>query len=48
MKAVIVEDEAIASRRLANLIGELAPEMEIRVSATRFIAHIPRTYVKHF
>ncbi|MDC8002724.1 LytTR family DNA-binding domain-containing protein [Aureisphaera galaxeae] len=29
MKAVIVEDEAIASRRLANLIGELAPEMEI-------------------
>ena len=29
MKAVIVEDEAIASRRLASLIGELAPEMEI-------------------
>ena len=29
MKAVIVEDEPIASRRLANLIGELAPEMQI-------------------
>ncbi|MEL6809964.1 MAG: LytTR family DNA-binding domain-containing protein [Bacteroidota bacterium] len=29
MKAVIVEDEPIASRRLANLIGELAPEMKI-------------------
>ncbi len=29
MKAVIVEDESIASRRLAQLIGELAPEMEI-------------------
>ncbi len=29
MKAVIVEDEAIASRRLASLIGEIAPEMEI-------------------
>lgn len=29
MKAVIIEDESIASRRLANLIAELAPEMEI-------------------
>ncbi len=29
MKAVIVEDENIASRRLANLIEELAPEIEI-------------------
>ncbi len=29
MKAVIVEDEGIASRRLAQLIGELAPEIEI-------------------
>lgn len=29
MTAVIVEDENIASRRLANLIAELAPEIEI-------------------
>ncbi|MEM7084876.1 MAG: LytTR family DNA-binding domain-containing protein [Bacteroidota bacterium] len=29
MKAVIVEDESIASRRLANLIAELAPDMKI-------------------
>ena len=29
MKAVIVEDEAIASRRLRHLIEELAPECEI-------------------
>ncbi|WP_103070710.1 LytR/AlgR family response regulator transcription factor [Aquimarina sediminis] len=29
MTAVIVEDENIASRRLANLIKELAPEIEI-------------------
>ncbi len=29
MTAVIVEDESIASRRLANLIEELAPEIEI-------------------
>lgn len=29
MTAVIVEDENIASRRLANLIEELAPEIEI-------------------
>ncbi len=29
MKAVIVEDEAIASRRLRQLIGELAPELKI-------------------
>ncbi|MDN3724894.1 LytTR family DNA-binding domain-containing protein [Aequorivita sp. SDUM287046] len=29
MKAVIVEDESIASRRLAQLIGELAPDVEI-------------------
>ncbi len=29
MTAVIIEDENIASRRLANLIGELAPEIEI-------------------
>ncbi|MDY8134027.1 LytTR family DNA-binding domain-containing protein [Aquimarina sp. 2201CG5-10] len=29
MKAVIVEDENIASRRLASLIEELAPEIEI-------------------
>ncbi|MCK8522085.1 LytTR family DNA-binding domain-containing protein [Aquimarina sp. D1M17] len=29
MTAVIIEDENIASRRLANLIGELAPEVEI-------------------
>ncbi len=29
MKAVIVEDERIASRRLANLVNELAPEIEI-------------------
>lgn len=29
MKAVIIEDEGIASRRLANLIAELAPEVEI-------------------
>ena len=29
MKAVIVEDEAIASRRLRQLVGELAPELQI-------------------
>ncbi|NHF58732.1 response regulator transcription factor [Flavobacteriaceae bacterium TP-CH-4] len=29
MKAVIIEDEHIASRRLAQLVGELAPEIEI-------------------
>ncbi len=29
MNAVIIEDEPIASRRLANLISELAPEMNI-------------------
>ncbi|WP_109298794.1 LytTR family DNA-binding domain-containing protein [Aquimarina sp. AU474] len=29
MTAVIIEDENIASRRLANLIGELAPQIEI-------------------
>ncbi len=29
MKAVIVEDESIASRRLASLIAEIAPEIEI-------------------
>ena len=29
MKTVIIEDESIASRRLANLITELAPEIEI-------------------
>ncbi len=34
MKAVIIEDENIASRRLANLIGELAPEIEIASQLT--------------
>jgi len=29
LKAVIIEDESIASRRLANLVAELAPEVEI-------------------
>jgi two-component system response regulator LytT len=29
MKALIVEDESIAARRLGNLISELAPEIEI-------------------
>jgi len=29
LRAVIIEDESIASRRLANLIAELAPEMKI-------------------
>ncbi len=29
MKAVIIEDESIASRRLSSLIGELAPNCEI-------------------
>ncbi|MEM9679902.1 MAG: LytTR family DNA-binding domain-containing protein [Bacteroidota bacterium] len=29
MRAVIIEDESIASRRLSNLIGELAPNCEI-------------------
>lgn len=29
MKAVIIEDEHIASRRLAQLVAELAPEIEI-------------------
>lgn len=29
IKAVIIEDEDIASRRLSNLIGELAPNFEI-------------------
>lgn len=29
MRALIVEDEAIAARRLGNLIAELAPEIEI-------------------
>ena len=29
MKAVIVEDESIAARRLARLVGELEPELEI-------------------
>lgn len=29
MKAVIVEDEAIAARRLANLVAEIAPEISI-------------------
>ncbi|WP_103867111.1 LytTR family DNA-binding domain-containing protein [Aquimarina sp. I32.4] len=34
MTAVIVEDENIASRRLANLIKELAPEIEITAQIT--------------
>ncbi len=34
MTAVIVEDENIASRRLANLIGELAPDIEILAQLT--------------
>lgn len=34
MKAVIIEDESIASRRLANLIAELAPEVEIVAQLT--------------
>ncbi len=34
MKAVIVEDEHIASRRLAQLVGELAPEVEIVAQLT--------------
>ncbi len=34
MTAVIVEDESIASRRLANLIEELAPEIEITAQIT--------------
>ncbi|MFP2995665.1 LytTR family DNA-binding domain-containing protein [Spongiivirga sp. MCCC 1A20706] len=34
MTAVIVEDENIASRRLANLIGELAPDIEIVAQLT--------------
>lgn len=29
MTAIIIEDEAIASRRLASLVGELAPDLEI-------------------
>lgn len=29
MKALIIEDESIASKRLANLVKELAPEIEI-------------------
>ena len=34
MKAVIVEDEHIASRRLAQLVNELAPELEIAAQVT--------------
>ncbi|GAA4270889.1 LytTR family DNA-binding domain-containing protein [Aquimarina gracilis] len=34
MKAVIIEDENIASRRLANLINEIAPEIEITSQLT--------------
>ncbi|NER17004.1 LytR/AlgR family response regulator transcription factor [Spongiivirga citrea] len=34
MTAVIVEDENIASRRLANLIGELAPDIKILAQLT--------------
>lgn len=34
MKAVIVEDEAIASRRLASLIVEIAPDIEIAGQVT--------------
>ncbi|MFK7812642.1 MAG: LytR/AlgR family response regulator transcription factor [Maribacter sp.] len=34
MKAVIIEDESIASRRLAQLIAELAPEVEIVAQLT--------------
>lgn len=34
MKAVIIEDESIASRRLANLIAEIAPEIEISAQLT--------------
>ncbi len=34
MRAVIIEDENIASRRLANLIGEIAPEIEIASQLT--------------
>ena len=34
MKALIVEDESIASRRLAQLIHELAPEVEIAGQVT--------------
>lgn len=32
MKAVIVEDEEFASKRLAQLVGELAPDIEIAAS----------------
>lgn len=34
LKAVIVEDESIASRRLAQLVGELVPELEIVAQLT--------------
>ncbi|MGB5821769.1 MAG: LytTR family DNA-binding domain-containing protein [Saonia sp.] len=34
MKAVIIEDESIASRRLAHLIGKLAPEIAIVAQIT--------------
>ncbi len=34
MTAVIIEDENIASRRLANLINEIAPEIEIASQLT--------------
>jgi len=34
LKAVIVEDENIASRRLAQLVGELVPEIEIVAQLT--------------
>ncbi len=34
MKAVIIEDESIASRRLANLVAEIAPEIEIEAQLT--------------
>jgi len=34
LKAVIIEDESIASRRLASLIAEIAPEIEISAQLT--------------
>ena len=30
MRAVIIEDESIAANRLQDLVGQLAPEMEIK------------------
>lgn len=34
MKAIIIEDESIAARRLANLVAEIAPEIEVTAQLT--------------